>query len=82
MSDWRVKGVLDRWGGIEWILFHCSRGLAQPSAVFSDAEFTRMLDEMQEQRPDLDKLRFREKTSARTSTDDKRGTGGRGRCPS
>ncbi len=65
MSDWRVKGVLDRFGGIEWIVFHASKGLAQPTAVVGDYELTQIKDQIREQRADLDKLRGLKKRSGK-----------------
>jgi hypothetical protein len=77
LSEFHIKGVLDRWGGIDWVLFHHSTGLARPLAVIADYEFTRLQSEMAEQRVDLERgkkqiariIRSRgEASGSRTST--------------
>lgn len=58
MSDFHLKGVLDRFGGIDWILIRHG-GLAQPIAVFCDFEMTQLKAEMDEQRADLEAFQLK-----------------------
>jgi hypothetical protein len=62
MSEFRMKGVLDRFGWINWILMR-DGDLAQPIAVIADYKVTQLLAEMDEQRSDLDAFRFRTKNT-------------------
>lgn len=65
MSDFYIKGVLDRFGGIEWILFRAGDGLARPLTVLGDYQIVQLQDQMKEQRPALDALRLKARRKAR-----------------
>jgi hypothetical protein len=55
MSDFHMTGMVDRFGGIHWILLRHG-GRAQPVAIISDFELTMLMAEMNEQRADLEAL--------------------------
>lgn len=50
-----LKGVLDRFGAIEWILFRHGK-ISQPIAILDDFEVRRLKVEMDEQRAALDAM--------------------------
>jgi len=55
MSDFHLTGMVDRFGGIHWLLFRHG-GRAAPIAVISDFELTMLKAELKEQRADLEAL--------------------------